>query len=369
MIVNHPARAASALGDLSAERSHLLIGSRDILSRPEWRELLAEDQRSATIRAINSNQLQHWIQGTFSASTAAPWLEALQALTGHQATSVSPGIATTPNAGAMPLARNLGIAAGCALLTALAITLFNQPWNRSATAQAPSAPSPSGSPAGSGSDSPAAESGAAEPAPDGSNSKGAGEADAAAPHTGQEPGGHSFANSNRNAPTPGGSAENAQAQRPGGPTSPQHRHPAAAPASGNRTGGRREVLFPESGDAAATASPVRRQNWPQLQASLENGESRPNDWIIADAQGRLSHWIQSLDWRGGVLSIRLRTHEAIQPATCKAVSQLYQRQFSASGKPSATVLIESSRHAGKNSVSGFLPICRLTASGSFSVLT
>ena len=60
------------------------------------------------------------------------------------------------------------------------------------------------------------------------------------------------------------------------------------------------MLFPESGDAAATASPVRRQNWPQLQASLENGESRPNDWIIADAQGRLSHWIQSLDWRGGV---------------------------------------------------------------------
>jgi hypothetical protein len=126
------------------------------------------------------------------------------------------------------------------------------------------------------------------------------------------------------------------------------------------------VLFPESGGEAAATRATNRHNWPQLQASLENGETRPNDWLIPEAQGRLSHWIQQLNWRGGALSIRLRTHEAVSAATCKAISQLYQRQFSTSGQPGVNIAIESSRHAGKDSVSGFLPVCRLTAGGNFS---
>lgn len=369
--MQHPARAVSALGDISADRAHLLIGGRDILSRPEWRELLTAGQASPTIRAINSSQIQSWISATFSASTAAPWLEALQNLTGHQA-SLQQQNSAVATGGRGPLAGYLAIAIGCALLMGLAIAFIQQPWKGSSPAAAPVNPATtdqqplageSSRPTGRDTASPgqgnggSADGSAISTAPQG-NSDGpptaSGRSEATGSNTASGRGEGGSGNATRTMPGPGRSPSAVTNANPGS------RNPGAS--------GRREVLFPESGATSPTTRAMQRHQWPQLQASLENGETRPNDWLIPEAQGRLSHWIQRLDWRGGVLTIRLRTHEAVSPATCKTISQLYQRQFS-NGQAGASVLIESSRHAGKDSVSGFLPICRLNAGGNFSQLS
>lgn len=297
--------------------------------------LLRDNGSSSTLKALSANQLREWLNLSFSPGTAAPWLAALCQFAGEQP-SPSPAPDAHPGAQARPSARRIiTIAAACALVSATAIALFQQPWNQ-------------------GSQVPFAGASLLRPSAPGQDNRG-------------NDSSRSSASANR------GSEQQATPLRSG---DPEGRSPTAIPAPDNQSPGARSLdnvarqPGPESNTSIerqenlATASRPQGRAWSTIQTSLDNGDSRPNDWIIPEAQSILNHWVQGLDWRGGVLFIRLRTREIVDSRTCKSITQIYQQQFSSNDGGQPMISIESSRHAGKDSAPGFLPVCKSPTRGS-----
>lgn len=297
--------------------------------------MLGEKDSSTTVKTLSANQLREWLNTSFSPGTAAPWLMALCQFTGEQPSTRPAPHAHRGGHARQPNGRILTIAAACALISATAIALYRHPWNQDSQV-------------------PVAGASLLRPSARGQQTRG----------------------DDTSAGSASASRGTEQQATPLRSDDPEGRSTAAIPAPDNQSSGARSLenvaRQPGQGSSAsierqenlATASRPQGQAWSKIQTSLDNGDSRPNDWIIPEAQSILNHWVQGLGWRGGVLSIRLRTREIVDSRTCKSITQIYQQQFSSSDGSKPMISIESSRHAGKDSAPGFLPVCKSPTRGS-----
>ena len=328
LIIKQPSRAAAAFGDWIGEKSHLLPGSRDILTRPEWGKILSPDKSNSVGQTISLTQLTEWITSTFAPITANPWLEAIhdtkdlkpfygqqQLDAGEQKnipsgstheTSRNPQLATKPTW--------LWICAGIltAILAAFLVKMKSE--------QPPSSP-----PAGKG-----VEQGIQR------------DVDVDKPISGE-----------------------------------------TDPVDGNRSAELPQVVndiigySPEAksdqqdigqSDSKQSQNPTNEfsQNsnrWERIGEELLNGSINTGDLNLSSAQGYLDHWVQEFKIKDNALTIRLRTRQAITAEICEPLLISYQRAYRRSKTALPWVVLESSKSKEEGVIGGFLPVCQLSPKG------
>lgn len=316
LIIDQPVKAAAALSDYVEDRSHLLVGARDILTRPEWSRILGNAPQTNAELNLTRSRLTRWIHANFSARTAQPWIEAI----GGPAPANASSPASSPAAeSALPSKRGrptliLAGASALALVVMALAVLFNK------LRPAPVVPGGDGVSNGSSRQI------------DIDQIKGAGQDGAQQLSPPQLPASVSEAIGADSSPP--------LDQRSAGGDPAENPQPPSQPGSGGE-------------DAA----------WKRIQGALEDGLISTTDLTLADGLGALDHWVQSFSERGQSLVIRLRTRQPASSEACAQVLASYQRTYRLSPSIKPWVILESSRADGKDSAAGFLPVCQLSPQG------
>ena len=326
LITEQPSRAAAAFSDYIQDRHHLLVGARDILSRPEWREVLKSDDPKGVQVQLTRTRLTDWIQTNFSEATARPWVEALG---GELKPAKGPTLETAqpPTAQATPSKPWLWIGLGGAAFTVL-LVLAAVLLRGAGPGSVPNVPDGKGVSSGSSRDV------------------------------------------DIDRPLPG---ESADAPALGSGALPETVKSNLGLTDGSGSGvdngsdtGTSSGDQPSSGTSDSPAASTPSDLWDRVRSGLENGEITTSDLALEQAQAVVDHWVQDFNKRGTSLVIRLRTRQAVTAELCEPVLVAYQRAYRQSAiKP--WVVLESSRSNGIDSVPGFLPVCQLSPQGQLSV--
>ena len=328
LIIKQPSRAAAAFGDWIGEKSHLLPGSRDILTRPEWAKLLSPNKSNSVGHTISLTQLTEWITSTFAPTTANPWLEAihdtkdLKIFYGQQQSDASeqkniPSGSTNETSSNPQLAAKptwLWICAGIltAVLAAFLVKMNSE--------QPPSSPA-----GGKG-----VEQGIQR------------DVDVDKPLSGEtDP-----VDGNRSADLPqvvndiiGYSPEAKSDQQDIGQSdSKQSQNPT-------------------------NEFSLNSNSWERIGEELLNGSINTGDLNLSSAQGYLDHWVQEFKIKDNALTIRLRTRQAITAEICEPLLISYQRAYRRSKTALPWVVLESNKSKEEGIIGGFLPVCQLSPQG------
>lgn len=328
LIIKQPSRAAAAFGDWIGEKSHLLPGSRDILTRPEWAKILAPEKSNSVDQTISLTQLTEWITSTFAPTTASPWLEAIhgtkdtKTFYGQQQSdagepkNTSPASANAISSNPQQAPKPSWLWIGAGILTAVLAAFLV----KMKSGQPPSSP-----PGGKG-----VEQGIQR------------DVDIDQPLSGEtEP-----VDGNRSAELPqavsdiiGYSPEGNEGQQDIG-------QPSSEPSQGSTT------EFPQNPNL-----------WERIREELLNGSINPGDLNLSSAQGYLDHWVQEFKIRESALAIRLRTRQAVTAEICEPLLINYQRAYRQSKTAVPWVVLESSKSKDEDIIGGFLPVCQLSPQG------
>ena len=343
LIIKQPSRAAAAFGDWIGENIHLLPGSRDILTRPEWVKILAPEKSSSVGQTISLTQLTEWITLTFAPTTASPWMEAIhgtkdiKTFYGQQQSDASEQKNTSPasaNANAnnpQHAPKRTWLWIGTGILTAVLAAFLV----KMKSGQPPSSP-----PGGKG-----VEQGIQR------------KVDIDQPISGEtEP-----VDGNRSAELPQAindiignrSAELPQAVNDIISYSPEDNSE------------RQEIgqLNSKQSQDATTEFSLNSNPWARIREELLNGSINTGDLNLSSAQGYLDHWVQEFKIKGNALVIRLRTRQAITAEICEPLLISYQRAYRNSKTSIPWVILESNKSKDEDITGGFLPVCQLSPQG------
>jgi len=315
LIIEQPIKAAAALSDYAQERSHLLVGARDILTRPEWSKILGTTSQSNAELNLTRGRLSSWIHSSFSLQTAKPWIDAIGGPVPTSASSsdstAAPPAQEPSQRGRLPLILASAVALTVILITAALLLNKLRP--------APAVPGGNGVSSGS----------------------------------------------SRQIDIDQGNGENASGS--------QALSPPPLPESVSEAIGADSLQADsaETGNSSSSEEPQTSQpsggtgaaGWKRIESALEDGLISTTDLTLADALGALDHWVQSFSERGPSVVIRLRTRQPASPAACEQVLASYQRTYKVSPAIKPWVILESSRADGKDSAAGFLPVCQLSPQG------
>jgi len=333
LIVKQPSRAASAFGDWIGEKSHLLPGSRDILTRPEWGNILSPEKSNSVSRTIGLTQLTEWITSTFAPTIASPWLQAIHGTKdtntfyGQQQPDAGEPKNTSPaSANAIPgipqqATKPTWLWIGAGILTAVLAAFLM----KMKSGQPPSSP-----PGGKG-----VEQGIQR------------NVDINQPLSGEtEP-----IDVNRSAELP--KAVNDIINY-----SPE----------GNE--GQQDIGQPnsEASQGSTIEFPQNSNLWEHIREELLNGSINTNDLSLSSANGYLNHWVQEFKIRNNALSIRLRTRQAVTADICEPLLINYQRAYRQSKTAVPWVVLESSKSKEDDIIGGFLPVCQLSPQGRLETI-
>jgi len=320
LIIHQPVKAAAALSDYVQDRSHLLVGARDILTRPEWARILGEPPQTSAEVNLTRNRLASWISSSFSDKTAKPWVEAIGGPSSVNHPPQDRTASPSPNE-SIQTNRMLLIAAGASALVILVVTaviLFQR--------ARPTAAVPGGNGVSNGS--------SRQIDIDQTNRGG---------QSGDQPlSPPQLPDSVREAI----GTEAGQAADAGAGSNEPGMDPASSPQTSQP---------PRSGSGQA--------GWTRIQSALEDGLITTTDLTLPEALGALDHWVQAFSERGPSVVIRLRTRQPASAEACTQVLASYQRTYRLSPSLKPWVILESSRADGKDSAAGFLPVCQLSPQG------
>lgn len=327
LIRNDPQRAFATLRDVLAEHDGLALGSREILSRQEWRAILDEQKDSAQ-KEIHIQQLRNWILNTYSTTTAMPWIETLRQrssnikLAGSDIEPRQDSLLPTRKTYQWEK-RSWALFIVLSALTALLITKgrqhnktardidLNKQANEIQSHEAPE------------------EDSALRSLSSRSN--------------------YSWPEHNRTLPNESTLAEG---------------RILSSPDVISRDHQPREARRTEYNDnTRAVASPKSEMRLDNITQQLENGQLSARDLELTNAQALLEHWIQSFNIRRSSLNIVIRTREEVSKELCRSILNTYRIAYKNKTGRHPAVTLESSRHAGKDSSSGFLPVCRVSPEG------
>jgi len=347
IIIKQPSRAAAAFGDWIGGKSHLLPGSRDILTRPEWAKILAPDKSNSVGQTISLTQLTEWITSTFAHATASPWLEAIhgtkdiktfygqqQPDTGELKKTPQPSANETssiPQLAPNPTWIWIGAGILTAVLAAYLVKMMS--------GQPPSVP-----PGGKG-----GEQGIQR------------EVDIDQPLSGET----EAVDGNRPTELPQAINDigNRLAELP----------QAANDINGNspEDNSQRQKIGQLNSEESRNATTRFTQNpslWDRIREGLLNGSINTGDLNLSSAQGYLDHWVQEFKIRNNALVIQLRTRQAVTAEICKPLLINYQRAYRQSKTAVPWVILESSKSQDEDIIRGFLPVCQLSPQGRLETL-
>lgn len=325
LVVEQPIRAAAILADLLEARADLSVGCRDILCRKEWLFILRQQPDTAITR-IAKSELCTFLSSTFSPSISGLWINAI----GEE-------ISDIPEE-KLDLAGTHGVIRSriVSILALTATALLGVPLGFFALRGWLSSPKLIGS-----GDQPY-EQGTDRQKPDQTSS----DNQLIEPMDSQFRSGWPLNNDPQ-------ANEDQEANRQGSTDLPI-RNKAYA---GSFIGGHYDI-----------ARRSRPLSWDDIYQHIEDGIIMPSDLTINDGSIQAAHWVQSFDLKKDILMIRLRTRHQYADTTCAAMLRNYQEHYTQADSRRPIVILESGRHAGKDSAAGFLPICSLSSSGTFSVL-
>lgn len=88
-ITSNPNQSYAAFADYVGSRDELLFSAREILSRQEWKEVLAGEDGKQSLRKIQSDQLISWIERSLSEQNSQPWIDAIVSIASGSLPDVS----------------------------------------------------------------------------------------------------------------------------------------------------------------------------------------------------------------------------------------------------------------------------------------
>lgn len=332
LICTEPARAYGALKDVLAKKDHLIPGSREIIIRNEWSTILAGD-KDTTARSLQAKSLREWIISTYSTQTAAPWLEAISAhLQDIDCSDINSIYSGAPG---QTLKRDYNINKYWPILAGL-ITIIvllralngyintMEKKNPGMNKQLPSKRAASTSlihPSNSWPDN----SALLVPLRDRENLQPNQYTDADSPRMTGEHGGQ----------------ENSRRSQMGSVRDYTNDN---------------ELVTQKQGI-----------NWKSIAQQLDNGELNTADLSDPIADNILRHWVQAFKANRNTLVIILRTRSEASRRACELVLTQYQKAYRSTAGRFPYVVLESSRHAGRDSSQGFLPVCELSPAGDLTL--
>jgi len=332
LICTEPARAYGALKDVLAKKDHLIPGSREIIIRSEWSTILAGD-KDTTVRALQAKSLREWIISTYSTQTAAPWLEAIaEQLQDTDHSDINSKYSGAPS---QPLKRDSNInkywpiLAGAVAIIALLRALNGyintiEKRNPDMIKPLPSERAASTSRIHT-SNSSQDNSGVLIPLRDREN---------------LQPNQYTDADIRRMTDGHGGQENSRRSQ----------------------IGGARD--YTNDNELATQKQGI---NWKRIAQQLDNGELNTADLSDPIADNILRHWVQAFKANRNTLSIVLRTRSEASKRACELVLTQYQKAYRSTAGRFPYVVLESSRHAGRDSSQGFLPVCELSPAGDLTL--
>jgi len=332
LISTEPARAYGALKDVLAKKDHLIPGSREIIIRSEWSTILAGD-KDTTVRALQAKSLREWIISTYSTQTAAPWLEAIaEQLQDTDHSDINSKCADAPS---QPLKRDYNINKYWPILAvAVAIIALLRALNgniNTVEKRNPDILKPLTSERAAStsrihtSNSWQDNSGVLIPLRDREN---------------LQPNQYTDADTRRMTDGNGGQENSRSTQ----------------------IGGARD--YTNDNELATQKQGI---NWKRIAQQLDNGELNTADLSDPIANNILRHWVQAFKANRNTLAIVLRTRSEASKRACELVLTQYQKAYRSTAGRFPYVVLESSRHAGRDSSQGFLPVCELSPAGDLTL--
>lgn len=315
LIVEQPVKAAAALSDYVQDRTHLLVGARDILTRPEWARILADSPQTKAEVALTSTRLSNWLSTSFSARTATPWIAAIGGSIPASGSASGTATEEEPSSRRSVQLGRPALIAACASGVALLVITTAFLGNRLRPAPA--------IPGGNGVSSGTTRQIDIDRSPEGQQQTPGQLGRSPLPDPVQE--------------AIGADGELGSAGAGGDPAGATSDAQQAAPSSGG--GG---------------------ASWQRIQSALEDGLINPNDLTLADG---VDHWVQSFSEQGQSAVIRLRTRQPVGSEACAQILANYQRTYRRSTSVKPWVILESSRADGSTDAGGFLPTCQLSPQG------